>query len=321
MKHPFFSIIVPVYNVESYISTCVNSILKQNYVRFEILLINDGSTDNSAKICDDYAALNKEVRVIHQKNGGLSSARNTGLQNAKGNYIWFVDSDDWIAENALEIIAKELNDDIEMLGFYESKYIENEERFIKQKKIIKIETTNGFSYINANDKFVPSVCFYVYNINFINKHGLLFKEKLIHEDDYFSLQCFAKVTQIRKIENVLYYYRIRENSIVTRNVTIEKLNSLLEIVKLCKSLRNSSLGGFFIESRIRTYLNIFFNNLVNFEKKDNKNTIYKLINDSKTIIPKQVLYKNDLKGVAIEKILYNLSGKLYFNYLKYALKK
>lgn len=316
MNGSFISIIVPVFNVEKYISICVDSILKQDYVNFEIILINDGSTDNSGKICDDYATISEKVKVFHQKNRGLSSARNTGIDNASGEYIWFVDSDDWIATNALEIIAKELKDDIEMLGFYESKYIEKEEKFTKQKIIITIGTTNGLSYIEFNGKFVPSVCFYVYNINFIKENRLLFKEQLVHEDDYFSLQCFSLVKRIKKINKVLYFYRIRDNSIITGKVTLERLNSYLEIVKLCITLKNSCLDIQFIDGRIRSYLSIFFENLVEFQCENKNYIVEKLIVESKEVLGKQRLYRNDLIGVIFEKVLFNFSAKLYFFYKK-----
>jgi len=103
-----FSIIVPVYNVEDYIHECVNSILAQSFDSYEILLINDGSTDKSASICDQFALSHRNVIVIHKKNGGLSDARNVGIKNAKGEYIIFIDSDDYIEKNTLDVFAKEL---------------------------------------------------------------------------------------------------------------------------------------------------------------------------------------------------------------------
>lgn len=91
------SVIVPVYNVEKYLSRCIDSIISQTFSDFELILVDDGSTDSSGKICDEYGKKDGRVKVIHKRNGGLSSARNCGLENAKGNYICFVDSDDWIS--------------------------------------------------------------------------------------------------------------------------------------------------------------------------------------------------------------------------------
>ena len=103
---PKISVIVPVYNAEKYLHRCIDSILAQTFTDFELLLINDGSKDNSGKICDEYAAKDSRVRVFHKKNGGASSARNLGLENAKGEWITFIDSDDALQQNALDLMYK-----------------------------------------------------------------------------------------------------------------------------------------------------------------------------------------------------------------------
>jgi glycosyltransferase involved in cell wall biosynthesis len=100
------SIIVPVYNTAYYLPKCIKSMLNQTYHNIEIILVDDGSTDKSATICDKYAKRDKRIRVIHKKNGGVSSARNTGIENATGRYIMFVDSDDWLPLNAVESLHK-----------------------------------------------------------------------------------------------------------------------------------------------------------------------------------------------------------------------
>lgn len=106
---PIISVIVPVYNAEKYLHRCIDSILAQTFTNFELLLINDGSKDNSGKICDEYAVKDQRIRVFHKENGGVSSARNIGLDNAQGRWIAFADSDDWICENMYEIMLKKLD--------------------------------------------------------------------------------------------------------------------------------------------------------------------------------------------------------------------
>ena len=103
-KKSKISVIVPIYNVEPYLHRCVDSLLLQTYQDFELILIDDGSTDNCGMICDEYAALDDRIRVIHKLNGGLSDARNVGLEIATGEYIAFVDSDDWVARDYLECL-------------------------------------------------------------------------------------------------------------------------------------------------------------------------------------------------------------------------
>ena len=107
---PTISVIVPVYKVEKYIRKCIDSILNQTYQNIEVILVDDGSPDNCGKICDEYAYLDKRVRVIHKKNGGLGSARNVGLGLAKGQYIMFVDSDDYLTKDSIGTVLKAIVD-------------------------------------------------------------------------------------------------------------------------------------------------------------------------------------------------------------------
>ena len=111
------SIIVPVYNTEKFLHRCIDSVLAQTYKDFELLLINDGSTDSSGTICDEYAAQDVRVRVFHKENGGVSSARNLGLDNAQGEWITFVDSDDWISKDYLKELAMHSDSDLVIADF------------------------------------------------------------------------------------------------------------------------------------------------------------------------------------------------------------
>ncbi|MBA1325633.1 glycosyltransferase [Enterococcus faecium] len=130
------SIIVPVYKVEKYLRKCVDSILAQTFTDFEVILVDDGSPDNSGKICDEYAEKDNRVRVIHKENGGLSSARNAGIDVARGKYLGFVDSDDYIDEDMYEILYENLKihdadiSSVELIPFYGGRYKEKN----KEKK-------------------------------------------------------------------------------------------------------------------------------------------------------------------------------------------
>lgn len=132
MKNPTISVIVPVYNTEKYLPRCIDSILAQTFTDFELLLIDDGSKDNSANICDEYAAKDQRVRVFHKQNGGVSSARNLGLDNASGEWVTFVDSDDWIDKFFLSIIdVDSLNADLIITAVSEEKELTSE-TYIKE---------------------------------------------------------------------------------------------------------------------------------------------------------------------------------------------
>ena len=120
METELISVIVPVYNVERYLRRCVDSILHQTYRNLEVLLVDDGSTDASGAICDEYAAQEEHVTAVHQKNGGLSAARNTGIERAKGTYLCFVDSDDFLDSRMLETLCRDLQEqdaDVAVVGF------------------------------------------------------------------------------------------------------------------------------------------------------------------------------------------------------------
>ena len=107
-KNKMVSIIIPIYNVEKYSDECITSVINQTYKNIEIILVDDGSPDNCGKICDNYALKDKRIKVIHEKNGGLSFARNTGLNIATGEYVYFLDSDDYLTDNAIELLCNHM---------------------------------------------------------------------------------------------------------------------------------------------------------------------------------------------------------------------
>ena len=133
-KNNLISIIVPIYNVEKYLKKCIDSIINQTYKNLEIILVDDGSPDNCGKICDEYAKKDNRIKVIHKENGGVSSARNVGVENATGEYIGFVDSDDYIEKDMYEVLINNLkkeNADISIISNYEvykNKIIENKKK-------------------------------------------------------------------------------------------------------------------------------------------------------------------------------------------------
>ena len=144
-EKPFFSIIVPIYKVEQYLEKCINSILVQTLYRFELVLVDDGSPDNCGKICDVFAAKDNRIRVVHKKNGGLSSARNAGIDVCVGSYVIFIDSDDfWDDENALrKIYSNLLESNAELLVFPAKRYYEKNDTYT-------INVTSGQKSLKSN---------------------------------------------------------------------------------------------------------------------------------------------------------------------------
>ena len=225
---PSISIIIPVYNVESFITDCLQSVMRQTYTGpLECILVDDCGTDNSMALAEQMIADYNGPRVFrvihHEHNRGLSAARNTGMDAAKGEYVYFLDSDDWISDDCIEKLAKPLQQkevdivvgDYEIVGslpyYLELSLSEGE---YHESGINKTFCNQGV-YVMAWNK--------LYNKSFLEKNRLCFDEGRIHEDEIlaFELSCVEKTFYV--VKSVTYYYRIRENSIVMNKDQFKKL--------------------------------------------------------------------------------------------------
>lgn len=220
----FFSIVIPVYKVENYINQCIDSVLAQNFENYEIILVDDGSPDNSGKICDDYSSKYNNIKTIHKVNGGLSSARNAGAKKAEGIYLIFLDSDDYwndnsFLENAYCFIEKNKEKkDLNVILFQSSKLVNN--------KIIKDKNYNC-EYINNNnlyetvkyfiesETYSMSACTKIINKKLFISKNLFFTENLLGEDLDWFFKLIFNIDNIYAIDNFVYIYRIRQGSITT----------------------------------------------------------------------------------------------------------
>lgn len=210
---PLISIIVPVYNTEKYLHRCIDSIIAQTFTDWECILIDDGSTDGSPDICDEYAKNDNRIKVFHQENGGPSKARNTGLQVEIGVYIYFMDSDDCLVTNALDVITSNLSrykPDILKFGYIRKNNIgENiisckKDEFITEPWMM-LDRTEGTEY-----------CGFVWNTVFHRNciSNIRFREELNWcEDHLFSFECFRQAKSMLLIPNVLYIYNIHDNGL------------------------------------------------------------------------------------------------------------
>lgn len=215
------SIVVPVYNVEQYLKDCLDSILQQSYPNIELIIINDGSTDGSKEIVIPFLS-DKRVKYIEQENKGLSGARNTGLKNALGKYIVFVDSDDYIEKNMLkEIVFLMETHHLDLVRFNADAFVDGLNESLKESnydfshrleenKLYKEESLN----LNRRT-FSSSVCLYLTTRELIMANHLAFYENILHEDELFTTQVFLH-TKRMMYKNVSYYHRrYRSNSIMT----------------------------------------------------------------------------------------------------------
>lgn len=217
---PYFSVILPIYRVEAYLDRCVQSILKQSFTDYELILVDDGSPDGCPAMCDAYAAAYDFIRVVHKENGGLSSARNAGAAVARGRYIWWVDSDDWVEEGALgKLYAAtcQLQPDIVKLN-----YCRVSSRAEKVLSLAKPGMYEGQKLqelrkcaFRQGGRFVLSAWAHVYRRQMLAENGLAFvSERVIGSEDYlFNLQAFARAELVLVLGDVLYDYELRMGSL------------------------------------------------------------------------------------------------------------
>lgn len=231
------SIIVPVYKAELFLPRCIDSILTQTFTDFELLLIDDGSPDNSGSICDEYALKDKRIRVFHKENGGVSSARNLGLDNAKGEWITFIDADDWISNTFIEHLYKPIlsNNNIEFVQAGCTNYINNEianieqqyEYFVSDDPIYVFNNFRGLTF---------SKLFCLENV--IRAHGLKFDELMrTTEDMAFTLDYLYHIRKYCFIPEVGYYYRHNPDSLTHSKKITPYNNALAEFKHLYSSVQ------------------------------------------------------------------------------------
>ncbi len=243
---PKISFIIPCYNVEKYISECLDSILNQNFTDFEILCINDGSTDSTLEILDKYRKNDVRILVIDQDNQGQSVARNVGIEQAHGEWIWFVDSDDCIEENCLYRISELIHDnEIDLISFMNSYIFETEEferstdkvhRYGEYKLIYN--GTELYSEFKKNNEWYVAPWRYVINTKFLRNSTIKFYPGIFAEDMLFSTDMFFSAKSILVSKESFYKYRVRENSTLTSSRWLWKSYSEVILYKELEKLKS-----------------------------------------------------------------------------------
>ena len=247
------SIVIPVYNVENYVERCLHSCVRQDLSsdEYEILVVNDGSKDRSLEIVENFSLKYKNVKIISQKNSGLSIARNVGVQNAYGDYIMFLDSDDWIADNCLKKIVEICKqNDLDMLSFCAADVVGNlspVRRFSYDSEIL-YEGKERLLY-----GYMPlCVPFSVYKRNFLSAKKLSFYPSIFHEDNEFKPRAYYCASKVMDINDIVYYVFHNPNSI-TRSVNPKKAFDLIEV---CKSLHDFCINVVEKQYQIGFFYNI-----------------------------------------------------------------
>ena len=214
------SIIVPVYKVEQYLKRCMDSVLNQTYKNIEVILVNDGSPDNCPALCDEYAKIDSWVRVIHKENGGLSSARNVALDSVKGDYIFFVDSDDWLALNTLEVLNEYLEKDYDMISFQRTYLTEEKvvEKGEKNPKDMDVSQYIDASFLGRYDFFVTTKIFKAEVFN-----NVRFLEGRNYEDLEIMHRLFLNMKKVVGLDYFLYYYWKGNEGAITNTITMKNI--------------------------------------------------------------------------------------------------
>ncbi len=257
-----FSIVVPVYKVEAFLDRCVQSLIKQTYTNIEIILVDDGSPDQCPLMCDAYAEADMRVRVIHKENGGLSDARNVGIEAARGEYILFVDSDDYISLDTCEKILPFTSQKCDIIvgdgvtegGMTRLKHhIHNTETVFTGAEYLKAAFATGAMPMAA--------WLYIYRRDYLQMNGLFFKRGILHEDEQFTPRSFLLAERVMDSGVCFYHYVCREGSITKqkdrRKNAIDLYNTCLELKNIYEKLSDHELKINLLDSLVVKYLTLF----------------------------------------------------------------
>lgn len=254
---PFFSVIVPVYKVEEYLPQCVESILGQTFSDFELLLIDDGSPDNSGEMCDRYAELDQRVQVIHKENGGLSSARNCGLKIAKGEFVAFLDSDDyWDKADALELIYKEISasgSDVVLLKHkklhMQTGQVEGCDDFSSTKDIEYLSYAEQLKFCVSKQFFDTCAWNKVFRRNLMQKCDLFFVEGIISEDLDWAARLSLAASRLAIVSDPVHVYRKGRVGSITSSIQLKNLIDTKASIERCIDyVRSRDLPDVFLEA-------------------------------------------------------------------------
>lgn len=241
MQEPLISVIIPVYNIEEYISKCIDSVAGQTYRNIEIILVDDGSKDGSGQICDEYAKADNRIKVVHKQNGGLSSARNAGLDIAKGDYITFADGDDFIEnttyeENIKYLIADDTIDAVQYPTYF--KY-GTDEAYISNTPPQRIDGKEALWHAFMTSGYHCAVWDKIFRAGVFKE--IRFPQGLTSEDIYIIPELFGTIRSAYISEKGCYYYNLRPGSITKNGISYKRVKDIVtvyaKIYRISKDIR------------------------------------------------------------------------------------
>lgn len=232
------SVIIPIYNVEKYLRECVDSVIRQTYADLEIILVDDGSPDHCGAICDEYALIDERVVVIHKENGGLSDARNAGFAEAHGEYVYFLDSDDALKQDAIEHLVKRIEEESAEMIFFDAETIyedfedQNYQEEIKRKNVYNTDVgASVWKALLDNAEFWSCVPLHFFRSDFLKQNKLSFEKGMMHEDELFTAMTYVRAKRVAQERTVLYCRRLRANSIMSQKNSEKSVSGLIGCVE------------------------------------------------------------------------------------------
>lgn len=281
------SIVVPIYKVEKYLDNCIQSIVEQTYANLEIILVDDGSPDECPRICDKWAKKDNRIKVFHKKNGGLSDARNFGLDNATGDYIYFVDSDDYINHQCIEILLNaivETQSDIAACNVLEVK-----ENFYKQFKIDRNPKKEILKNIETCKKITKSghqgIGIVVWNKLYKKEvfNNLRFTKGIIHEDEAIIYQLIYPVKKFVYVHEYLHYYRLSSESIMRNEFNLKRFDILKALKMRINYLKDKDKGLLKENQNLYLHLLVYYRYIGKKKMKFDESKIIDIDNEIKNV--------------------------------------
>lgn len=310
---PRFSIIIPVYNSEKYLKKCIDSVLNQNFKDYEIIVINEGSQDNSQNIMDSYDKKIKNIYIPKKNTFGPSYSRNVGVSNSTGSYILFLDSDDYYEPDLLHKLDEALDKDYDLVRF-EIQYDKDGKKEKINGCVSDCIYNDGISAFNeiCNYSIVESPCCYAFNRKFFLENKFEFKVDTLHEDFGLIPLILIKAKSVKCINYIGYNYVIRENSIMTNNSNeriIKKCNDFLEHFKFLKNESSKIKGD------LKVFNSYISNSVILKSTYLNGENYKKYIKELRKLGAFDMLL-SDSFGRRIKKMFIRISPKLYYKLVR-----
>ena len=306
------SIIVPVYNVEAYLDKCLDSLVNQTYSNIEIILVDDGSTDSSSQKCDNWRKKDKRIKVVHKENGGLSDARNKGISVSTGEYICFVDSDDYIDSKYVELLYNAIMKNKTNISQCGIKYVDDAGKDMNDVGYNKDICLSGIEMLQDvyNGHYVENVVAWnrLYKREMID--NFLFPKGRIHEDEYTTYKLLYFEKKVSIVKEKLYYYRQSNNSITRSSFKLRRLDIIDAYKEKIEFYNANDCPNLLMQNTVNYYLyilrDLYYKVKKYFPKEKKKLEIIK--SDYKECINK---YKNIKKVGGIKNKLFEISPTIY----------